>query len=204
VENPGDDDHERRRLRRRLRQVLRRLRRLPRSGLEPVTSSRQAPLSVEPLGSEHWPAVARIYAEGIATGDATFETEVPSWERWDAAHLPEHRLVALDREEVVGWAAVVPVSDRCVYGGVVEHSVYVAEGARGRGVGLLLLERLAASTEAAGIWTIQTGIFPENEASLRLHERAGFRVVGRRERLGRLHGVWRDVLLLERRSRVVE
>jgi L-amino acid N-acyltransferase YncA len=160
-------------------------------------------VTIAELRSDHWPDVARIYAEGIATGDATFETDVPSWERWDAAHLPDHRFVALQDGAVVGWAAAGPVSERCVYGGVVEGSVYVAAAARGRGIGRLLLERLVASTEAAGIWTIQAGIFPENAASLRLHERAGFQVVGRRSRLGRLHGVWRDVLLLERRSEVV-
>ena len=129
---------------------------------------------------------------------------MPSWEQWDRAHLPEHRFVALREGKVVGWVAVSSVSDRCAYGGVVENSVYVAESARGLGVGRLLLDRLVASTEAAGIWTIQTGIFPENEASLRVHERVGFEVVGRRKRLGKLHGVWRDVLLLERRSSVVD
>ena len=158
---------------------------------------------VEALRPEHWPDVARIYADGIATGNATFETEVPTWEGWDEAHLAEHRFVAVDGGRVVGWVAVSPVSQRCVYGGVVENSVYVDASVRGRGVGRLLLERLVASTEAAGIWTVQTGIFPENEASVRVHERVGFRVVGRRERLGRLHGVWRDVLFLERRSDVV-
>jgi phosphinothricin acetyltransferase len=159
---------------------------------------------VDDLRPEHWPEVARIYADGMATGGATFETEVPSWERWDTAHLAEHRFVALRAGEVVGWAAISPVSDRCVYGGVVENSVYVDEATRGQGVGRMLLEHLAESTEAAGIWTIQTGIFPENAASLRLHERVGFEVVGRRKRLGKLHGVWRDVLLLERRSTVVD
>jgi phosphinothricin acetyltransferase len=162
-----------------------------------------APAAVEPLRPEHWPEVARIYAEGIATGDATFETELPSWEQWDAAHLADHRLVAVLDGRVAGWVAAVPVSDRCVYGGVVESSVYVAAEARGLGIGRRLLEALVASTEAAGIWTIQAGIFPENAASLRVHERAGFRVVGRRERLGKLDGVWRDVLLLERRSRTI-
>jgi phosphinothricin acetyltransferase len=162
------------------------------------------PAVVEELRPEHWPEVARIYAEGITTGDATFETEVPSWERWDRGHLAEHRFVALRDGQVVGWVAVGPVSDRCVYGGVVENSVYVAESARGIGVGQLLLERLVASTDAAGIWTIQTGIFPENATSVRLHERVGFEVVGRRKRLGKLHGVWRDVLLLERRSSVID
>ena len=163
-----------------------------------------APLSIELFEPEHWPEAARIYAEGIATGDATFETEVPSWERWDEAHLAQHRFVARGDGTVVGFVAVTPVSDRCVYGGVVENSIYVAETARGAGVGRMLLDRLIASTENAGIWTIQSGIFPENAASLALHERAGFRVVGRRARLGKLHGVWRDVLFVERRSEVIE
>jgi L-amino acid N-acyltransferase YncA len=157
-------------------------------------------ITIVELLHEHWPGIARVYEEGIATGNATFETEVPTWAAWDSSHLAEHRLVALRGGEVVGWAAVVPVSDRCVYGGVVENSVYIAEDARGQGVGQRLLEELIASTEAAGIWTIQTGIFPENGASIRLHERVGFEVVGRRKRLGKLHGQWRDVLLLERRS----
>ena len=156
--------------------------------------------SIVPLRAEHWDAVARIYSQGIATGHATFETEVPSWEQWDASHLADHRLVAIRDGEVVGWAALSPASDRFVYGGLAEESVYVAEEARGQGVGRALLEALIAGSEAAGIWTIQTGIFPENEASIRLHERVGFRVVGTRERLGRHGDVWRDVLLLERRS----
>jgi L-amino acid N-acyltransferase YncA len=160
-------------------------------------------VAIEELLPDHWPGVARVYAEGISTGNATFETEVPSWEAWDAAHLAEHRIVALRAGEVVGWAAVSPVSDRCAYGGVVENSVYVAESARGQGIGERLLETLIAATEAEGIWTIQTGIFPENEGSIRLHERVGFEVVGRRKRLGKLNGEWRDVLLLERRSRAV-
>jgi len=156
------------------------------------------------LRPEHWPAVARIYAEGIATGDATFETEVPEWQSWDAGHLRQHRFVALRHGEVVGWVAASAVSDRCVYAGVVEHSVYVAENARDQGIGRTLLESLIASTEAAGIWTIQSGIFPENVASLRLHERVGFELVGRRKRIGKRHGVWRDVLMVERRSPVVD
>jgi phosphinothricin acetyltransferase len=155
------------------------------------------------MRADDWPAVARIYAEGIATGNATFETDVPSWDRWDAGHLRGHRFVAVRDGEVVGWVAVSPVSGRAVYAGVVEVSVYVTEAARGNGIGSLLLGRLAASTEADAIWTIQAGIFPENVASVRAHERAGFVVVGRRRRLARLDGVWRDVLLLERRSEVV-
>jgi L-amino acid N-acyltransferase YncA len=158
------------------------------------------PTTIEALRSAHWPGVARVYAEGIATRNATFETEVPAWDAWDSSHLAEHRLVALRDGEVVGWAAVSPVSGRCCYEGVVENSVYVAEAARGQGVGRRLLEALIASTEAAGIWTIQAGMFPENEGSIRLHERAGFETVGTHKRLGKLDGEWRDVLLLERRS----
>src|SRR5512132_3348060 len=138
-------------------------------------------ITIGELRPEHWTGVARVYEEGIATGNATFETEVPTWEAWDSSHLSDHRLVALRDGEVVAWAAVSPVSDRCVYGGVVENSVYVAQTARGQGVGQRLLEEVIASTEAAGIWTIQTGIFPENDGSIRLHERMGFKVVGRRE-----------------------
>ena len=157
-------------------------------------------MEIDALLPEHWPDVARIYAEGIATGHATFETEVPAWEAWDAAHLDELRLVALDDGEVAGWTALSPVSGRCVYAGVAEESVYVAEVARGQGVGKALLEELIRRSEQAGIWTIQTGIFPENTVSLALHEKVGFRVVGLRERIGQHHGVWRDVVFLERRS----
>jgi phosphinothricin acetyltransferase len=160
-------------------------------------------VEIRGLRSGDWPHVARIWADGIATGNATFETSVPAWEAFDAARLPEHRFVAELEGRVVGWVAASAVSARAVYAGVVEHSVYVDPAAQGRGVGRLLLERLIASTEAAGIWTIQSGVFPENEASLRLHERVGFTVVGRRDRLARLDGVWRDVLFLERRSPVI-
>jgi L-amino acid N-acyltransferase YncA len=157
---------------------------------------------VEPLQLQHWPEAARIYAAGIATGDATFESSVPDWPTWDAEHLPDHRHVALDDDgRVTGWVAAVPVSGRCVYAGVVEHSVYVDPAHQSQGVGRMLLSALVASTEAAGIWTIQSGVFPENVASVVLHERAGFRVVGTRERVGRMaDGTWRDVILLERRS----
>ena len=147
-----------------------------------------------------WPAVKAIYEEGIATRVATFETEAPSWEDWDAAHLEEHRLVAEDDGEVLGWAALGPYSSRRVYAGVAEESVYVAERARRRGVGRALLEALVESSELGGIWTLQAGVFPENTASVELHRRCGFRVVGLRERLGRLDGAWRDVVLIERRS----
>jgi phosphinothricin acetyltransferase len=156
---------------------------------------------IRPLGVADWPAVRAIYAAGIATGNATFETAPPEWPAWDAAHLAGHRFVACDGgDTVVGWAAASPVSDRCAYTGVAEVSVYVAPAAEGRGVGRALLAALVESSEAAGIWTLQAGIFPENRPSLALHERMGFRRVGVRERLGRLDGVWRDVVLLERRS----
>ena len=153
------------------------------------------------LRPEDWPEVSRIYAEGIATRNATFETALPSWADWDAAHLREHRFVAETDGEVVGWIALVPVSSRPCYGGVLEVSAYVDEQARGRRVGATLLERLIESAEAAGVWTLETGVFPENEASLALLKRFGFREVGVRERIGELDGVWRDVVLLERRSR---
>ncbi|MDR7327738.1 MULTISPECIES: GNAT family N-acetyltransferase [Catenuloplanes] len=152
----------------------------------------------------HADQVIGIYALGIATGDATFETEAPDWPRFTADRLPQHRFVALDGTgRVVGWVACAGVSDRCVYAGVVEHSVYVHPAARGRGVGKALLRALIDSTEAAGIWTIQSGIFPENTASLALHAACGFRVIGTRERVGRHHGVWRDVVAIERRSSAV-
>jgi L-amino acid N-acyltransferase YncA len=160
-------------------------------------------LEVRDLRPDDWPEVARIYREGIETGNATFETEVPSWEDWDAAYLPAHRLVAARGERVVGWVAAHAVSSRPCYRGVVEHSVYVDDELQGRGIGRALLERLFESTEAAGIWTIQTGVFPENEASLAMHEKCGFRVVGTQERLGKLDGVWRDVVVLERRSEAI-
>jgi L-amino acid N-acyltransferase YncA len=155
--------------------------------------------------AEHAEQVLAIYQAGIDEGDATFETVAPDWERFDAEKLREHRLVALDGpgEQVLGWVAVSPASSRAAYAGVVEHSVYVHPGARGRGVGLALLTALIASTEAAGIWTIRSGIFPENLASLAVHERAGFRIVGTRDRPGKLHGRWRDVVLVERRSPVI-
>ncbi len=157
-------------------------------------------MRIEPMTERHAAAVLAIYQAGIDEGDATFETEAPSWPQFTAARLPEHRYVASDGADVLGWVAVSPVSSRCVYAGVVEHSVYVHPAARGRGVGRQLLAALIASTEAAGIWTIQSGIFPENAASVALHHAAGFRTIGVRERIGQHHGRWRDVLLLERRS----
>jgi phosphinothricin acetyltransferase len=161
-------------------------------------------MEVRGLRPPDWPEVRAVYEAGIATGNATFETGAPSWEAWDAAHLPAHRLVAAEGGRVLGWAALAPVSDRCAYVGVAEDSVYVAPDAQGRGVGRRLLEALVSGAEQSGIWTVQTGIFPENQGSVRLHQACGFRVVGVRERLGRLHGRWRDVLLLERRSPAID
>ncbi|NIP58917.1 MAG: GNAT family N-acetyltransferase [Gemmatimonadetes bacterium] len=159
---------------------------------------------IRPMTRGDWPAVRRIYREGIASGHATFETEIPPWEAWDRDHLEEPRLVAEDEGGIVGWAALSPVSDRCVYGGVAEVSVYVGEEARGRGVGRALLAGLVRASEEEGLWTLQAGIFPENRASIRVHETCGFRTVGVRERLGRMaDGEWRDVVLMERRSETV-
>jgi len=160
-------------------------------------------ISVRDLRPGDWPEVARIFREGIATGNATFETAVPSWAAWDTAHVADHRLVAERNGLVVGWIALVPVSPRECYAGVAEVSAYVGERARGKGVGAELLAALVESSEPAGIWTLETGVFPENETSLRLLQRFGFRIVGTRERIGRLHGIWRDVVFLERRSEVV-
>jgi phosphinothricin acetyltransferase len=157
-------------------------------------------MAIRQLEPADWPDVARIYEEGILTGNATFETTVPSWEAWASGHLARHRLVLTVDGDPVGWAALSPVSDRCCYSGVAEHSIYIAERARGLGFGRQLLAALIASSEDGGFWTLQSGVFPENEASIALHTALGFRVVGVRERLGRLHGVWRDVVLLERRS----
>jgi L-amino acid N-acyltransferase YncA len=158
---------------------------------------------IEAMTDGHAAAVLGIYQAGIEEGHATFETRAPGWAEFTAARLPGHRFVATAAGQVSGWVAVSPVSGRCVYAGVVEHSVYVHPAARGRGIGRQLLQALIASTEAAGIWTIQSGIFPENTASLALHRAAGFRVVGTRERIGCHRGRWRDVILIERRSPVV-
>ena len=159
-------------------------------------------MSIRELRPDDWAAVRAVYEEGIAGGNATFETEAPSWEHWDTAHSGL-RLVAEHDGRVVGWAALSVVSERCCYRGVGDVSVYVAEEARGRGVGRALLEDLVRRSEQAGYWTLTAGVFPENEPSLRLHKACGFREVGVRERLGELNGIWRDVVLLERRSALV-
>ena len=155
---------------------------------------------INPMNRSDWEAVRRIYQEGIATGQATFETQPPSWENWDRDHLPTCRLVTREDGAAVGWAALSSVSDRCVYAGVAEASVYVDSKHRGRGLGQALLEALILASEKEGIWTLQAGIFPENEASRALILACGFREIGRRDRLGKVNGLWRDVVLVERRS----
>ena len=158
--------------------------------------------AIRKMTVQDWPAVRSIFEEGMATGNATFETKPPSWEEWDAGHLKESRLVATDSERVIGWAAISPVSSRCVYAGVAEVSVYITADKRGRRIGRRLLQALVQESEQSGIWTLQAGIFPENEPSITVHERCGFRMIGRREKLGQMGGRWRDVLLFERRSSV--
>ncbi len=155
---------------------------------------------IRPLESADWEQVKTIFEEGIRTKNATFETSAGTWNEWDESHMTDPRLVALDGDRIIGWAALSPVSNRCVYGGVAEVSVYVAAAAQGKGVGFALLGRLIEESEHQNIWTLQAGIFPENNASVKLHEKAGFRIVGTREKLGRMDGHWRDVLLMERRS----
>jgi L-amino acid N-acyltransferase YncA len=156
-----------------------------------------------PMMRKHWEAVREIYLQGIATGNATFEKSVPDWKEWDERHLPSCRLVARSGDKIVGWAALSSVSNRCVYGGVAEVSIYIAEEARGHGIGHRLLTALVEASEQNGLWTLQAGILAENAISIHLHQQAGFRIVGTRERLGCRDGRWRDTVLMERRSKVV-
>lgn len=158
---------------------------------------------IRKMTAADWPSVAAIYEEGLNTGQASFQSEAPTWEEWNAEHLETCRLVAISGKEIRGWAALSPVSDRCVYGGVAEVSVYVGAPFRGKGIGRMLLQELIRESEANGLWTLQAGIFPENIGSLRIHEQCGFRHIGRRERIGQMNGVWRDTLLLERRSAII-
>ena len=169
-------------------------------GVVPIPSMAFA---IEPLQPSDWEAARAIYLEGIATRNATFETDAPNWPKWDSSHFSFGRRVARENGEILGWAALSPVSDRCCYSGVAEVSVYVDAHQRGRGVGTALLRSVIEASEKQGIWTLQAGIFPENLASLALVRKCGFREVGRRKRLGQLEGIWRDVLLLERRSEIV-
>lgn len=160
-------------------------------------------MQIVALTETHYQDVANIYQQGIATGIATFETSAPTWADWDKSHLPFGRLVALDPTQVKGWAALSPVSSRCVYGGVAEVSIYIANDAQGRGIGQLLLNRLIIESEDNGIWTLQAGIFPDNTASITLHQKCGFRIIGHKEKIGQLNGQWHDNILLEKRSTVV-
>ena len=158
---------------------------------------------ITPMQPADWPTVREIYGEGIATGQATFETQLPDWEKRDSSHRQDCRLIARQGDQVFGWAALSPVSGRPVYSGVAEVSVYVAAAARGRGVGTALLKALIKESESRGVWTLQAGIFPENTASIAIHKSCGFHEVGKRQRIGKLGETWRDVLLLERRSTAV-
>lgn len=159
-------------------------------------------MTIERLTKEHYPAVREIYLQGIATGNATFQASAPDWETWNKDHLGHSRLVVTVDGTVAGWAALTPVSGRCVYAGVAEVSVYVNENARGKGVGKMLLQQLILESEQHHIWTLQAGIFPENTASIHLHQSSGFRQVGYREKIGKMNGQWRDTILLERRSSI--
>ena len=160
-------------------------------------------MEIRNLLASDWEAVKLIYEKGIATGNATFQTSAPSWDEWDSSHLADCRIVVEADGMVAGWAALTPVSSRCVYAGVAEVSVYVDPAFSGKGIGLALLDRLVNLSEAEGIWTLQAGIFPENIASLRIHEKTGFRTLGVREKIGKQGGVWRDTVLLERRSKII-
>lgn len=168
-----------------------------------VTQSVGADVTIGEMTDADWAAVRDIYAEGISTGNASIETEPPSWDVWNARHLKHSRLVARRGGDVVGWAALAPFSVRAAYSGVTEVSIYIAERSRGQGIGRALLEAIIAESERHGIWTIQAGIFPENATSIALHKKCGFREIGTRQRMGKLNGVWRDVVLFERRSTVV-
>jgi L-amino acid N-acyltransferase YncA len=160
-------------------------------------------IEIKALLPEHWKQVKKIYEEGLATGNATFQMTAPDWQEWDTAHIQAARLLAVDDGTIIGWAALSPVSSRCVYGGVAEISVYIAGDSRGKGVGKLLLKALIKASEAGGFWTLQAGIFPENMASIKLHEAAGFRIIGKREKIGQMKGIWRDTVLLEKRSKAI-
>lgn len=160
-------------------------------------------MKILPLVQKHWHEVKRIYEEGIVTGNTTFQTAAPEWKEWDNAHLAICRLVAIENNEVLGWAALTPVSGHCVYAGVAEVSVYVAAAERGKGVGKQLLQVLINESEQHNLWTLQAGVFPENTASIKLHEACSFRIIGTREKIGKMSGVWRDTVLLERRSETI-
>jgi phosphinothricin acetyltransferase len=160
-------------------------------------------MEIVTIREAHYPAIAGIYLQGIATGNATFQTSAPGWHDWDKSHLPHSRIAMTDNDGIAGWAALTGVSSRCVYAGVAEVSVYVGDQWRGRGFGKMLLQELISQSEANGLWTLQSGIFPENTASIRLHKQCGFRIIGYREKIGQMNGVWRDNIIMERRSKTV-
>jgi len=160
-------------------------------------------MEIRKIDAEHYPQVAAIYLQGIATGIATFQTEATDWETWDKSHLPSCRVAAFENNQVAGWAALSPVSGRRVYAGVAEVSIYIAENFRGKGVGKILLSKLIEESEAAGLWTLQSGIFSDNIASIKLHEQCGFRVIGYREKIGKKADAWKDNIIMERRSKTV-
>lgn len=160
-------------------------------------------MEIKTINKDNYSDVASIYAEGIDTGMATFETTIPSWDKWDTSHLPYARIAGYEYDQMLGWAALSPVSDRCVYGGVAEVSIYVGRTSRGKGIGQKLLNTLIEVSEKKGIWTLQAGVFKENGSSIALHEKCGFRVIGFREKVGKLNGQWFDNILLERRSKKV-
>ncbi|WP_294205396.1 GNAT family N-acetyltransferase [uncultured Chryseobacterium sp.] len=161
-------------------------------------------MEIQTIIQDHFSEVVEIYRQGLATGMATFQNEVPSWEEWDRTHLAFCRMAASENNKILGWVALTPVSARTVYAGVAEVSIYLAEGERGKGIGTLLLNALIGQSEANGIWTLQSGIFSENKGSIRLHEKCGFRQVGYRERIAKKNGIWKDTVLMERRSKITE
>ena len=160
-------------------------------------------MEIIPIHKDHFPEIAEIYRQGLETGNATFETNVPSWEDWDKGKLKHSRLVATLDNTVVGWAALSAVSDRCVYGGVAEVSIYISNDHQGKGIGKALILKLIEESESNGIWTLQSGMFPENEATVALHKSAGFRMIGHREKVGKLGNTWRDTIMMERRSKTI-
>ncbi len=160
-------------------------------------------ITLSAMLAQHWDAVKTIYEEGIASGNATFQTAAPTWQDWNSAHVKTCRIIAVENDQILGWAALTPVSGRCVYAGVAEVSVYVAAAARGKKTGSLLLQQLINQSEQHGYWTLQSGIFPENKPSIAMHEKHGFRITGYREKIGKMNGVWRDNISLERRSKIV-
>lgn len=171
--------------------------------MDPIGSTYKMEVNIRSMTRDDWEFVADIYHQGIDTGNATFEIQVPSWEKWDSSHIQSCRIVATHNDVLVGWAALVQVSSRNVYSGVGEVSIYISNNYKGLKIGTRLLEKLIESSEKAGFWTLQAGIFPENKASIKLHQNHGFRIIGYREKIGQMNGIWRDTLLLERRSKKI-